>query len=129
MIVTIAVMGIMSAIMLQVFSNVRKNARKAIATEMNEAVNLGLKKFVQGNYKITIAADDNKSDDEVAILALLQERDPLIPGTPFVRPDWKPVPSDDVESFRIRWAGQMFALLEPGEAGHGLRVNFQAEDY
>ena len=126
---TITVMGIMSAIMIKVFSNVKQRSSEIIATELLETVNQGLTKFNQGNYQITTAAVAGSGADEAEIIGLLQTRDVTIPGTPFLRADWAPIASSSAEEYRIRWAGRRFVLLELGEAGTGLKVNFQAEDY
>ena len=129
MIVTVAVIGIMSGIMVKVFSNVKRQSSEIIATEVMEAVNLGVKKFSQGNYKITTSADPDSADDEASVLALLQTRDDSVPGTPFVRPDWNPIASSSADDYRLQWGGQIYQLLKPGTAGQGIKVDFQATDY
>ena len=129
LIVTVAVLGILSGIMMRVFVNVKSSSSDIIANEVMETVNLGVKKFDQVGYKITTTADANSTVNEEAIVALLQTRDVTIPGSPFVQPDWDPTGSDDAADYRIRWAGRTFELLKPGTAGHGLRVDFEAGDY
>jgi prepilin-type N-terminal cleavage/methylation domain-containing protein len=129
MIVTIAVIGIMTAIAVKVFVNVKKGSQDILANQVMEAVNLGVKKFAQGNYKITTAADPDSTADEATVLGLLQTRDDSVPGTPFVRPDWDPIASSSEEDYRIQWAGQVYVMLKPGVAGQGIKVNFQATDY
>ncbi|MFT4549509.1 MAG: hypothetical protein ACI9UA_000581 [Pseudoalteromonas tetraodonis] len=129
LLMTVAIIGIISAIMLPQFTKVKKGSSKIIANEMVEVVNLGLKKFNQIAYKVTIAKDNDAATDEAAILVLLQTRDVTIPGSPFVRPDWQPTASDSTEDYRIHWAGRTFTLLKPGIEGHGLKIDFQAADY
>ena len=129
LLVTVAVLGILSGVMISSFSNVKENSSDIIATEVMETSNLGVKKFNQIAYKLTTAADPDSSADELAVMALLQTRDVTIPGSPFVRPNWNPVGSSSSEDYRIQWTGRLFELLKPGVAGHGLKVNFQATDY
>ena len=129
MLTTVAVIGVMSAIMMKVFAHVKERSSEIIATDLVETVNQALTKFVQGQYKITIVEDADSADDEEAILALLQERDPTVPGTPYLRADWNPVASSSVDDYRIQWKGQRFILVDPGEAGFGLKVDFEAGDY
>ena len=126
---TVAIMGILSGIAMNVFVNVKSRSSDIIAGEVMETMNLGLKKFNQAAYKITTAADAAETTDEAAVLALLQTRDITIPGTPFVRPNWHPVASEEITDHRIRWAGTTFELLLPGTAGKGLKVDFEAGDY
>ena len=52
MLATITVIGIMSWIMLKAFTNVRRQSSEIVASELVETVNLGVKKFSQGSYKI-----------------------------------------------------------------------------
>lgn len=129
MIVTVAVIGVMTGIMIQVFSNVKESASEVIATEVMETVNLGVKKFAQGNFKIETPADADEATDEATVLGLLQTRDNTVPGTPFVDPRWNPVASSSNEDYRIQWAGEIFVLLTPGTEGSGIKVDFQARDY
>ena len=129
MLSSIAVIGILSGVMISKFSNVKTASSEIIANEMMEAVNLGLKKFNQIDHKITTATNHDSSADEAVVLGLLQTRDNLVPGSPFVRPDWNPVGSDSNEDYRIQWAGKTFQLLKPGTDGHGLKVDFEASDY
>ena len=126
---TVAVIGILSSIMITVMSNVKDESADVIANEVKETVNLGVKKFSQIGYTIKTASDHNSAADETAILGLLQTRDITLPGSPFVRPDWNPVASSSEDDYRIQWAGRTFELLKPGTAGHGLRVDFEAQDY
>ena len=126
---TVAVIGILSAIMIKVITGVKESSSDIVAGEVTETVNLGVKKFSQIAYNITTATDHDSADDETAILGLLQTRDVTIPGSPFVRPDWNPSTSSSEEDYRIQWAGQTFELLKPGTPGHGLKVDFQAGDY
>ena len=131
MVVMIAIVGILSFIAIASFGNSKGATEENIAREVIETMNLGLKKFAQINYEISLARDDAASTDEFLVLRSLQWRDPLdpSPGSPYVRPDLNPVASTDSQSYRIRWNGRLFTLLEPGSAGAGMKIDFQAGDY
>ena len=127
--VSVAIIGILAAISLKVFHNVTRQSSDVVATEVMESVNMGVKKFSQCSYEIKTATDADSAADEGVVLGLLQTRDITVPGTPFVRPDWNPVASDSTEDYRLQWQGSYFGLLKPGEVGHGLKIDFEANDY
>ena len=37
--------------------------------------------------------------------------------------------SSNIEAYRLRWNGELFHVLEPGTAGSGIKVEFDASDY
>ncbi|MGI9242930.1 MAG: pilus assembly FimT family protein, partial [Verrucomicrobiales bacterium] len=117
MIVTVTVIGVMLGVAIKTFSSVNERSRDIIANEVKEAVNLGVKKFSQGSYKIETAADPDATTDESVVLTLLQTRDDTIPGTPFVDPKWAPIASSSSADHRIEWVGEIFVLLKPGVEG------------
>ena len=131
LVVTVGVLGVITAIAVTYYGGTFDSSKNVVAGQMAETLNLGLKKYAQVNYEFNLAADDASADDELAILRSLQYRDALdpVPGAPFVRPDWNPVGSSDAEDYRLSWNGQIFVLIEPGTAGTGLKVAFQATDY
>jgi len=130
-IVTVAITGILSYVAIASFGKARQGSEGSIAREVVETLNLGLKKFAQINYQISLAGDDAASTDEFLVLRSLQWRDPLdpSPGSPYVRPDISPVASSNTKDYRIRWNGRVFTLVTPGSAGSGMKVDFQATDY
>lgn len=130
-IVTIGVLGIISGIALSYFGGTLEASRSVVAREVAETLNLGLKKHAQVEYVFGLAANDDTSADEIAIVRSLQYRDPLdpAPGAPFVRPNWHPIGSDDDEEFRLQWNGMVFVVLAPGTSGTGIMVEFDASDY
>ncbi len=131
MVVTVAIMGILSAVAVVSFSNTKQGTGDAVAKELVETLNLGLKKFSQINYEFSLAAADAASTDEFLVLRSLQWRDPLdpSPGAPYVRPNFNPVASSSLDDYRVRWNGRVFTLVPPKTAGTGLKVDFQAGDY
>jgi len=131
LIVTVGVLGIITGIAITYYGGTLDSSKRVVAKEMAETLNLGLKKHAQVNYAFNLAANDSSADDETAIVRSLQFHHPtdLVPGAPFVRPNWHPVASNSAEEFRLRWNGRIFLVVEPGTAGTGLKVAFQASDY
>jgi type II secretory pathway pseudopilin PulG len=130
-IVLVAISGIMSFVAIVSFRNVKVGTEGGIAREVMETMNLGLKKFAQINYEIALARDDAATTDEFLVLRSLQWRDPVdpTPGSPYVRADLNPTASSNTKDYRIRWNGRVFTLVTPGNAGNGMKVDFQAGDY
>ncbi len=131
LIVTVGVLGVITGIAITYYGGTFDSSKRVVAKEMAETLNLGLKKHGQINYQFNLTADDASADDETAIVRSLQYRHPTdpVPGAPFLRPNWHPVASNSAEEFRLRWNGRVFLLIEPGTAGTGLKVAFQASDY
>ena len=131
LLVVVTVLAIITAIAVPTFSNVHSNSKNVVAGEVMETLNMGLKKHAQVNYEFSLAADNAATDDEFAILRSLQWRDPLDPatGAPFVRPNWNPSASTEAKDYRLRWKGRTFDVLQPGDAGSGIKVDFEAGDY
>ena len=42
-------------------------------------------------------------------------------GSPYFDPKYNPVASSSTNEFRIRWNGVTFEMIEPGQAGTGLK--------
>jgi len=131
LIVTIAILGVLSGVSLSYFGGTLKGSRSIVAKEVAETLNLGLKKHGQVEYEFVLAADDDATTDEIAIVRSLQYRDPSnpAPGAPFVRANWHPTGSDDDDEFRLQWNGTVFVVLAPGISGSGIKVEFDASDY
>ncbi|MFV1995288.1 MAG: Tfp pilus assembly protein FimT/FimU [Verrucomicrobiales bacterium] len=127
LVMTIAVLGIMSAMAIASFSNVQQGARNGIAIEVVNDLNQALAGHSQVQWVIQLANDDASADDEILILRSLQYRDATNPahGSPFMNPVWNPVTSSSTQDHRIIWNGTAFEVVSPGDAGVGLRVNFE----
>lgn len=126
LLITVAVIGIMSAISVSAFKNVREGSRLGVAREVVNNLNSALADYSQINWAIDVTAQADESDEEW-ILWSLQWRDPTDPalGAPYMNPTWIPVVSSDTADHRAQWSGKVFELLLPGEAGTGLRINFE----
>ncbi len=131
LVVVVGVLGVLSALAIPAFQGMFSDSKRIIATEVLETLNRGLKNHAQSNYEFVLAADNDSTDDEMAIVRSLQWRDPLDPatGAPYLRPNWNPSTSSSAEDFRLQWNGRTFTLIEPGTDGSGVKVNFEATDY
>ena len=130
-IVTVTVLVIITSIAIKYFGGTLDASRSVVAEDVMTVLNNGLKKHSQVNYAFNLPADHGGAGDEIAILRSLQWRDPgnLIPGAPFIPQGWNPVESSDIDEYRLRWNGKVFNVLEPGIAGSGIKVQFDASDY
>ena len=131
MIVTVAVLAVIASIAITYFGGTLDASRSVVAEDVATALNNGLKKHSQVNYKFNLSADNSATDDEIAIIRSLQWRDSsnLVPGAPFVPQNWHPVGDSDVGEYRLRWNGKVFIVLEPGVSGSGIKIQFDASDY
>ncbi|MDF1755859.1 MAG: prepilin-type N-terminal cleavage/methylation domain-containing protein [Verrucomicrobiales bacterium] len=129
-IITVAVLGIMSAIAISAYQNVTKSSRITVAQNLVETLNNATKEFGHAQYEL-LSSGNTDSTDEVHILKTLQWKDPGIElgvAGPFMRQDWSPATSDDTDDYRAVWSGSYWRLIEPGETGAGLKVDFNAND-
>lgn len=130
-IVTIAVMGILSALGMAAYGNITKASKETIAQNLVETLNNATKEFGHAQYSLLSDGENASADDEQHILQTLQWQDPSIElgvAGPFMRPNWIPTTSDSDEEYRAVWAGSFWKLARPGESGVGLQINFQATD-
>lgn len=130
-IVMIAVIGVLSAVAVSSVGRVTEASKKTVAQNLVETLNNATKEFGHAQYKLISNGENSDSTDEVQILRTLQWKDPGIElgvAGPFMRGDWIPATSDSTEDYRCVWAGSYWKLARPGEAGSGLKVNFEASD-
>lgn len=122
MILSIAMIGILSAVAIVSFGNLKSKSEASIGGTLLEQLNDAIKEYEQNAWAPDLAADDASGADELAVLRSLQWRSPTNPswGSPYFMTQWSPVVSSDEATYRFRWTGTYFALLEPGDAGTGL---------
>ena len=127
---TIAIVGVLSAIAMNVYEGTVEKSQETIADNLVETLNTSLSEFSHALWDIRTTKNDGSSDDEFLVLRSLQYDDPndLIPGQPFMRPDWNPLASGNTDDYRLLWTGRMFKLARPGESGTGLKVTFDGTD-
>lgn len=127
LVVTVAIIGILSAVAVGGFKNVREGTQLGVAQEIINELNQAVIDYSQINWEIDVSRTDGDASEEIWILQSLQWRDPVDPatGSPFMIPTWNPVVSSATDDHRIQWNGQVFELLPMGTEGTGLRVNFE----
>ena len=128
LLIVIAIIGVLGGISVVSYKGYIEAAERGIALDFVEQINNGLKEYEQNASQVTTTPDDSGAADESTIVTLLQLKDPTVFGSPFFRTDWKPHASDDSATYRIRWNGATFELLEPGSTGHGLQFNTDGSD-
>lgn len=131
--VTIAVVAILTAVGIVNMSNVADGAQDRVARAKTEQLNQALKAFAQSNWDIRTAAAAGSADDEFKVLRSLQYKPPARSGrfsigAPYFPPTWNPVSSASTEDYRIEWNGVNFRVLVPDQAGTGLKVDFESTD-
>jgi prepilin-type N-terminal cleavage/methylation domain-containing protein len=130
LVVTVAIIGFITAIGMVGYAKIMDGARKSIAWDKAEILNLGLKKYSQIVHDMPTAADPASTDVEFLVLRSLQWKDPSDPsvGAPYIRLDYNPAVSSSVDDFRIRWNGFVFEVLNPGDTGSGLQISDSGSD-
>jgi len=130
LVTTIAILGILSALAIQSYSNVQESARESVARDTAAILNRALLHFNQANWDIVLDAVPGSTSDELAVLRTLQWRDPdpaqATPGSPYMPVKFKDAVSSSEDDYRIRWNGNTFELLGPGTAGSGLKTDFDS---
>jgi len=126
MVTVVAIIGMLAAIAIPVYSNLHNSSAEAVATDHVEALNRAVTNFSHSCWKLPTAPNASSTDDEYAVLRSLQYKfpaDQLKPGSPFFPPTYDPVASSNSKDLRIRWNGKSFELLKPGQFGTGFRFN------
>ncbi len=125
MIVVVSVMGILSAVTLSHFSGFNEASRAAVATELQERVNGALRRFNDGNYQMKVHVVTDGSDASW-VIQTLQYRKSVNPavGSPYLANNWTPVISSSTSDYRLVWKGTLFVLVNPGDTGVGVKVDF-----
>lgn len=130
--VTVAVVGILSALALGSIGRILPASRDTVAVNMVETLNLAVSKYVQihGTDIREVAGDDASGDEEIAVLRALQWDSPTDPDpcAPYMRQDFNPSISASADDYRMIWNGEFFELMKPGIEATGLKVMFDASD-
>ena len=136
MTVTIAVLGIISAVAISSIGNIVGKSRDTVAGNVLESLNKATRKYSHSHGDLIYEAFSASQADELIVLRSLQYRAPsdsagqyeLNPKGPFMRPDWQPATSADSKDYRIIWTGSAWKLLKPGDSGGGLKLVFDGSD-
>lgn len=133
LVITIAVIGILSAIAIPSIGNVVEGSRRGVAENVVQTLNKATREFSHSQYDLRTTPVATSGGDEMLILRTLQWRDSdlsgeLNPKGPFMRNDWNPTTSSSADHYRAEWTGSSWRLLEPDTAGSGLRIIFDGSD-
>jgi len=122
--VTIAIIGIMTAIAIPSITRTDQAAKAEVANQIVTSINRAISAYRQCASEITLNANSDTGEDEASIMALLTVADSGVVGSPFLHgPKWPHAESADDATYRVRWNGRFFEVLPPGTAGTGLKVN------
>jgi prepilin-type N-terminal cleavage/methylation domain-containing protein len=122
--VTISVIGILSAIAIPAISGTDKAARGEAANQIVTGINRAISTYRQCGSEITINANSSSGADEASVMALLTTADAGVVGSPFlVGTSWPSVESSDSQTYRVQWNGRFFVVVPRGSNGTGLIVN------
>lgn len=115
LLVTIAVIAILATISVPIISGTLPTAKSAIAEENLAKLNAAVSTYYTavGNFTNSTPA---------GVLASLQARDPLVPGTPFFNANAQVVVTGNTNTYRGLWdAGLViFKFAKPGTEGSGV---------
>lgn len=133
MLIVIAVIGIISAIAVPQIGNVTEGSKRGVAKNTIETLNQATRNFGHSQYDLRTSPNPTTGADEMLLLRTLQWKDPNHSGElnapgPFMRNDWHPATSTSKDDYRAEWTGSAWRLLEPGTAGAGLKIVFDASD-
>jgi prepilin-type N-terminal cleavage/methylation domain-containing protein len=124
MLVSISVIGILSAIAIPAISRTDRAARGEAANQIVTGINRAISSYRQCGSEITINANSSSGADEASVMALLTTADAGVVGSPFlVGTSWPSVESSDTETYRVQWNGRFFVVVPRGSSGTGLIVN------
>lgn len=130
--VVVAVIGVLTAIAIPVYSNVTESAKNVQADDFAETLNKSVRNYAQAAWEIPTAGDNSATTDEFIVIRSLQYKWPatsMKPGSPFFSQLYNPTASSSSTQYRIRWNGKIFESLRPGTSGTGLLVPFDRSDY
>lgn len=133
MVITIAVIGILSALAVPTIGNIVEGSRRGVAENVIQTLNKATRQFGHSQWDLRTTPFATSGGDEMLILRTLQWRDPdfsgeLNPKGPFMKNDWNPTTSTSDEDYRAEWTGSTWRLLEPGTSGAGLKIIFDGSD-
>jgi prepilin-type N-terminal cleavage/methylation domain-containing protein len=133
LVIVISILGVFGSIAVPSFSQYLGGAKDSLAATRQEALNQSVYRFAQQNYELVFNRMDDSVADELVILRTLQYRDPNINrakvGSPYYDPRYNPVSSSDNSKYRLRWTGKIYELLQPGDNGTGVLMNFDGSDF
>lgn len=115
LIVTIAVLGVLSVIAIPIMSGVLETSQTEVAQR-----NLNLLNGAVINYNQSVNQLTNSSGSDSAVVELLKTRDASVPGTPFLPDHFANVTTSDTNAYRAVWNTRVFEMVSKGESGSGI---------
>ncbi|MDZ4289515.1 MAG: type II secretion system protein [Prosthecobacter sp.] len=132
MVLTISIIAILAGVVLVSMGDSFTASKETLAMSRVEMLNRALYQFAQQNYEMVFTARNDSGADEMFVLRTMQYRNPdedkAKLGAPYLTPTYNPTTSSSVEDYRLRWTGKLYELLRPGQAGSGIKMNFDASD-
>jgi prepilin-type N-terminal cleavage/methylation domain-containing protein len=133
MLITVAVIGILSAIAIPNVGKIVEGSRRGVAENVIQTLNQATRNFGHSQWDLRSTPVPTSGGDELLLLRTLQWRDPNPSGElnapgPFMRTDWNPATSKKATDYRAEWTGSSWRLLEPGTTGAGLKIVFNGSD-
>ncbi len=131
-IVVIAIIGVLAAVAVTSYDGITEASRKAVAMNRQKQLNNAVKEFGHAQWPLSTGAETTDGRDEIHVLQTLQWRDDTVEvgvAGPFFRTDWIPTVSNDVDEYRLIWAGTYFRLAGIDEAGTGILVDYDSKDF
>ncbi len=126
MIVVVAVIGILAAIAIPQIGDLAKPAREEMGQSAIGGMNRAVQLHAQTIAPITIEGSPG-TEDELAVMALLQTPHDLIPGTPYIDASHVYEATSDPERLRAFWNGSFFQLLTTDQTGAGLDLEVRID--
>lgn len=128
MVITVSIIGVLAAIIVVSMSDMIGGSKTVLAKQRLEMLNGGLNQMAMSGRQIFTSPQLTSTLDENLVVMTLQMRDLNLVGSPFVVPTYLPKGSSDGTTYRLRFTGHRFELLLPGQAGTGLKVEFDGSD-
>ena len=128
MVITISIVGVLATIAVISMSDMVGNGKNVLAQQRMEMLNSGLNQMAMNGRQIFTTPQLTSALDENLVVMTLQMRDEMMVGSPYVVPNYLPKASSDGTTYRLRFTGHRFELLLPGQAGTGLKVEFDGSD-
>jgi prepilin-type N-terminal cleavage/methylation domain-containing protein len=128
MVTVVSIIGIIAAIAIPSFSSMSTSSKDVLAANRQELLNTALNQMAMAGRFVSNSPQLTSASDEQQIVMTLQMRDPNLVGSPFVIPNYAPKSSSDPTTYRLRYTGQRFELLQPPQAGIGLKIEFDGSD-
>ncbi len=125
LVMVVGIIGTLSAVAISNFTGYNSNSRAAYAKELLERVNSAVHRFSDANYPMRVHVVSDGSDASW-VIQTLQYRKPVNPavGSPYLANNWTPVISSSTSDYRLIWNNKLFVLANPGDAGAGVKVDF-----